>query len=100
MIPLTDTLNTALEGDCSEVLALSDETVITLDVKLKTGSHNNSRVTLQHSSDGLDGNWHDELHSTNGSGSITTVLATNFVKACVLTAEGSAASAKITITAK
>ncbi len=98
MPKLSETLSTEVKGGCTSPLILTGQTVITLDVKLKSGSHNNSRVTLQHSPDGV--NWFEDPHSTNGNGSLTTTLATLQVRACVVRGEGSIASANIFITAK
>jgi hypothetical protein len=98
MKQLITTLATTTASTCSAELTLDTETVITLDVKLKSGTHNNSRIVLQHSPDGI--NWLPGEDSTNGTGSVTTVLATTKVRACVLRGEGSVAEADIFITAK
>jgi len=95
---LITTLATATAGTFSAELALDTETVITLDVKLKLGTHDNSRIVLQHSPDGV--NWLPGEDSTNGNGSVTVTLATTKVRACVLRGEGSTAEANIFITAK
>ncbi len=98
MAYFTAVLNTETAGVCTTTLELTTETVITLDVKLKTGTHDNSRVTLHHSPDGT--NWFTSGQSTNGTGSTTDVISTRFVKACVFRGEGSVATADIFITAK
>lgn len=96
---LTEVLSTQSEGNFSSSLTLgANECKITLDVKLKTGTHNNSRVTLQHTPDGLA--WFDNEQSTNGTGSITVDVAALQVRACVIRGEGSAAEADVFITAK
>jgi hypothetical protein len=98
VVYLTEVLSTETAGTFSASLELTSETIITLDVKLKSGTHNNSRVTLEHSPDGSI--WFTSNQSTNGTGSITDQVSTRFVRACVLRGEGSAAEAYIFITAK
>lgn len=98
MIQLSATLATTTKGIFTAALTLTDETIITLDVEFKSGSHNDSRITLEHSPDNI--NWFSELHSTNGTGSLTVQLAANYVRACVLRGEGKSSAANITITAK
>lgn len=98
MIQLSAVLSTETTGAVTASLQLTDETVITLDVILKSGKHDNSRVTLQHSPDG--NNWFDDSQSTNGTGSITVHLATAYVRACVCRGEETLAAANIFITAK
>lgn len=98
MVFSSGTLNTSTTGGNSSALAITTETIITLDVVLDSGTHNNSRVMLQHSPDGTV--WIDDTQSTNGSGSVTLIIATAFVRAFVLSGEGSVATAKYFITAK
>jgi hypothetical protein len=98
MVFSSGTLNTSTDGVNSGVLAITTETIITLDVSLDSGTHNNSRVMLQHSPDGII--WIDDTQSTNGSGSVTLIISTAFVRAFVLKGEGSVAAAKYFITAK
>lgn len=100
MAYLTGTIDTETKGTCSAALTVgATDTVITLDVSLKTGDHNNSKIVLQHSPDNGT-TWLPSNHSTNGYGSITVVAATSQVRACVLYGEGSAASATFFITSK
>ena len=97
-------LDTSTEGNVGNVLPITTETVITLDVVLKTGTHNNSRVMLQHSPNitapAEDVVWIDDPHSTNGTGSVTLNISTTAVRPCVLDGEGDSASAQYFITAK
>ena len=94
----TETISTQTEGDCSEPMPVADgETVITLDV-VSNGTHDRSHMTLQHSPNGT--NWLTSHQSTNGNGSITITRATAFVRAFVVTGEGSEQTATIFITAK
>lgn len=98
MVQLSEVLSTENVGVATNPLALTNETVVTLDVVSLTGTHNNSRITLQHSPNGVL--WVSDTHSTNGNGSMTVQIATNHIRACVLHSEGSAATARIFITAK
>ena len=95
---LTGTISTETAGVSSSPLAIgAGETVITLDV-VSNGTHNNSRMTLQHSPDGT--NWIPTEQTTNGNGSITLTLATAQVRAYVISGEGTAQTATIFITSK
>ena len=95
---LTGTISTEIAGTTSLPLTVADgEAMITLDV-VSNGTHNNSRMTLQHSPDGV--NWLSSQQTTNGNGSITLPLATAYARACVVRGEGSAQTANIFITAK
>ena len=96
---LTEVLSTENVGTYSSSLVVgAGEYIITLDVKLKTGTHDNSRVTLEHTPDGT--NWFSDEQSTNGTGSITVRVSALEVRAYVIRGEGSAATANIFITAK
>ena len=93
-------IDTTNDGTVSDIMSIGQgETVITLNVKLKTGTHNNSRTMLQHSPDGGK-TWFDSLHSTNGTGSVTMTIATLAVRVCVLKGEKSPATALYFVTAK
>jgi hypothetical protein len=92
------TLDTRTKNNSSIAMAIGDETTVTLDVHFESGSHNNSRCELQHSPDGVT--WFSSTESTNGTGTITAVMATSMVRVCVLIGEGSAAQASYFITAK
>lgn len=99
MVYATGILDTTSRGNISSEVALTGESVITLDVSFETGSHNNSRCELQHSPD--DGvTWFSGNESTNGTGTITVTMATSMVRVFVLTGEGVASSAKYFITAR
>ena len=93
------TIDTSTEGNRSSTLAITNETIITLDVKLKSGTHNNSRCELQHSPDN-GATWFPSADSTNGTGTITAILATTMVRVNVLSGEDSEATASYFITAK
>tara|TARA_R110000744_G_scaffold373722_1_gene486064 strand:- start:2012 stop:2251 length:240 start_codon:yes stop_codon:yes gene_type:complete len=75
----------------------AEDTVITLDV-VANGDHYKSHMTLEHSPDGT--NWLKSGQVTNGNGSMTLIIATAFVRACVVVGEGTAQTATIFITAK
>ena len=95
---LTDTISTETSGATSLPLTVADgEAMITLDV-VSNGKHDNSRMTLQHSPDGV--NWISSEQTTNGNGSITLPLATAYARAFVVRGEGTAQTATIFITAK
>jgi hypothetical protein len=94
----TSTISTETAGVCSVSMAISaEDTVITLDVAAN-GEHFKSHMTLEHSPDNI--NWFKSGQVTNGSGSMTLVIATAFVRACVVVGEGTAQTATIFITAK
>lgn len=98
MSSYTATISTQTAGTCSESMAISaEDTVITLDV-VANGEHFRSHMALEHSPDGI--NWIKSKRVTNGNGSITVVVATAFVRACVVDGEGTAQTATIFITAK
>ena len=95
---LTELVSTENAGAFSDALTLTaGETIITLDV-VSNGAHTKSRMTLQHSPDGI--NWLTSHQSTNGNGSITITRATAYVRAYVVVAEGTAQTATILITSK
>ena len=95
---LTGTISTETAGVTSSPLTVAaGDSVITLDV-VSNGTHNNSRMTIQHSPDGT--NWISSEQTTNGNGSITLTLATAQVRACVVRGEGTAQTADIFITSK
>lgn len=98
MAELHETLDTETKGNETSELTLTTETVVSLFTSLATGTHNNSRVTLEFSADGNV--WRPGEQSTNGNGFITFIAAANKVKAVVLKGEGSAATANISIVAR
>ena len=87
-----------LQGNTGAELTLTNETVITMYVQNKTGTHNNSQMTIQYSPDGLV--WIDDPHSTNGIGLMTSIVAASKVRAKLITVEGSDATADVFIVAK
>jgi len=94
----TSTISTEAAGTCSAPIAISaEDTVITLDVSAN-GEHFRSHMTLEHSPDG--DSWFKSGQVTNGNGSMTLLIATSFVRACVVHGEGTAQTATIFITAK
>ncbi len=99
MAYITGTLDTETKGNVSSELAITTETIITLDIILATGTHDKSRCELQHSPDGGT-TWFSCLDSTNGTGSVTCTLATSRVRASVILGEDSAATATYFITTK
>ena len=96
---LKTTISTELKGATSVgILTLAaTDTIVTLDV-LADGAHINSRMTLEHSPDGV--NWFASGQTTNGNGTISIPLATAFARACVARGEGTAQTATIFLTAK
>lgn len=98
-VSVSGVVDTNVKGATGVSLAISNETIITLDVVLKDGTHNNSHVTLQFSPDSGT-TWVLGDRSTNGFGSVTFTRATTMVRAYVLDAEGSDAHADVFITAK
>jgi len=99
MIYAKGTIDTSTKGNASIGLTLTNETIVTLDVSLTNGTHNNSRCELQHSPDnGV--NWFSSGDSTNGTGTITEVLSTSMIRVRVLKGEGSDAQATYFLTAK
>lgn len=91
--------DTNLHHNTTTELALTTETVITLYVNNKTGSHQNSRMCLEYSPD--DGvTWLTDRHQTNGIGFLTSVIAATKVRAKVCNTEGSAATADVFIVAR
>jgi len=99
MVYAKGTIDTSVKGNASGGLSLTNETIVTLDIILTDGTHNNSRCELQHSPDnGV--NWFSSGDSTNGTGTITEVLSTSMVRVCVLKGEGSDAQATYFLTAK
>lgn len=98
MVYINGVIDTSSIGNVSHELSLTTETVVTLDVAILSGTHNNSRCELQHSPDGV--NWFSSGDSTNGTGTITEILSTSKVRVNVLIGEGDLASTAFYITAK
>ena len=98
MVYAKGTIDTSAKDNASDAIDLTTETIITLDIVLASGTHNNSRCELQHSPDGV--NWFSSGDSTNGTGTITEVLSTSKVRVRVLKGEGSAAQTTYFLTAK
>ena len=98
MVYAKGTIDTSAKDNASDAIDLTTETIITLDIALASGTHNNSRCELQHSPDGV--NWFSSGDSTNGTGTITEVLSTSKVRVRVLKGEGSAAQTTYFLTAK
>ena len=70
----------------SPPLALTGETVISLYVFEKTGTHAKHEVILQVSPNGTD--WVDHHESIRGRGILTATVAATHIRACVLDSEG------------
>ena len=98
MASTSGTINTNAQGSTAVTLAITTETLITLDVFNATGTHDNSKMTLEFSPDNGD-NWLQGDQFTNGTGSISFHRATTKVRAYVHTAEGSTATSNVFITA-
>ena len=98
-VSISGVVDTNVKGATNVALSIANETVITLDVSLKDGTHNNSHVTLEFSPDNGT-TWILGDQSTNGYGSVTFIRATTMARAYVLDAEGSNAHADVFITAK
>jgi hypothetical protein len=98
MASTTGLIDTNIVGATAVELALTTETVITLYTKLATGSHNNSRVTLEFSPDGVV--WLQSYQSTNGNGIVTFNVSAAKARVAVSSAEGSPATANVFIVAK
>lgn len=98
MIYTKGTIDTSAKDNASDAIDLTTETIITLDIVLASGTHNNSRCELQHSPDGVS--WFSSGDSTNGTGTITEVLSTSKVRVRVLKGEGSDAQTTYFLTAK
>lgn len=81
------------EGNTGTELTLTSESVVTMYVKNKTGSHHNSQMTIQYSPDGAL--WLDDPHSTNGIGVMTVTVAASKVRAKLIKVEGSPATADV-----
>ena len=93
------TIDTNTLGATGAELELTTETLITLYVIEKTGTHELHRVAIEYSPDGV--NWFASQHSLNGHGHFMTeqVIATN-VRACVCRAEGSVSTAEVVLLAR
>lgn len=99
MVSVTDTISTNVVGATSVELTLTTETTVTLYTSLASGTHHNSRVTLEFSPDNGT-TWIEGDQSTNGYGMVTYHLVTTKVRVSVLKAEGSAATAEVFILAQ
>lgn len=78
-------------------LTLTNETVITLYVTSKTGTHNNHRIELQKSPDGVT--WLDSNNVVLGLGSVTAIFAAKAVRAKVTEIEKGTATVDVCIVA-
>ena len=95
----TATLDTNSLGANGAEITLTAETLITLYVEEKTGSHNAHRVTIEYSPDGTL--WVPTQHSLNGHGNFMTeqVVAAR-ARACVCTVEGAASTVDVHLIAR
>lgn len=92
-------LDTNLLGDRSAELTLSGETLITMYLVDKSGSHHNHRVIFEVSPD--DGaTWIPCPPAILGLGVLASQIAATKVRACVSEAEGGASEAYIWILAR
>ena len=86
-VSATGTLDTNVKlATSSPPLALTSETVVSLYVFGKTGTHAKHEVVLQVSPDGT--NWTDHHEAIRGKGVVTTTVSAAEVRACVLNSEG------------
>ena len=95
----TATLNTNSLGVTGAELTITTESLITLFVAAKTGSHNNHRVMLQVSPD-AGTTWLNSPHSILGAGCYVVSLACTKVRAKVVEIEGATSTVDVWILAK
>lgn len=81
----TGTLDTNVKLATSSPLTLTGETVVSLYVFGKTGTHTKHEVIIQVSPDGT--NWMDHHTIVRGENFITAVLSAAEIRACVLNKE-------------
>jgi photosystem II stability/assembly factor-like uncharacterized protein len=96
----TATLDTSVLGRSAAKISLTTETLVTLSVVPKSGTHHNHRVTIEHSPDGGI-TWIPESESINGTAnSITFQVVATDVRACVCEAEGAASEVTVHLLAR
>lgn len=99
MVFTSGEINTNKIGGTSVELSITNETIITLDVFSKSGTHNNSKFSLSFSPD--DGiSWVDGEQNTIVSSSVTFIRSTTKVRVCIVSVERTEATAMVFITAK
>ena len=95
---ISEDLDTNNASAKSSALTLTNETLITLYVFDKTGSHANHRVGLEVSPDGT--NWHLFPGTVKAGGVISHQIVAQQVRACVSEAEGSESLSTIHLMAR
>lgn len=99
MISSKETINTSVKDSTGADLALNGETLVTMYVLNKSGSHHRSRMTLQYSPDNGK-TWFDDPHTTNGIGYMTTEIVATNVRAKVDAEEDTESTAQVFILAR
>ncbi len=82
----TGTLNTNSALAVAGATTITTETVVSLYVFEKTGTHKKHEVILQVSPDGT--NWIDVPRVVRGKGVLTVTVSATKIRACVLKSEG------------
>lgn len=94
----TGELDTNVKLATSSPLTLTSETVVTLYVFGKTGTHTKHEVIIQVSPDGT--NWMDHHMIVRGEGLVTTTVSAAEIRACVLNKEDATSTIDFHLVAK